>query len=125
VNPDIIDPLAKEVPLIRKVAKVLAGLALVSAVASAQGAAAKRDEITAALPVIPAAKFNLADYGGVGDGKTFNTDAFKSAVAAVQKAGGGHLIVAAGVYKTLPFVLTSHMDLHLDARSHYQGAGYF
>jgi hypothetical protein len=26
-------------------------------------------EITAALPVIPEAKFNLADYGAIGDGK--------------------------------------------------------
>ena len=77
-------------------------------------AAAKGDEIVAALPVIPDAKFNLADFGGVGDGKTFNTDAFKNAIAAIAKAGGGHLIVAAGTYKTLPFTLTSHLDLHLE-----------
>ncbi len=71
------------------------------------------DEIVAALPVIPDAKFNLADFGGVGDYKAFNTDAFKNAIAAIEKAGGGHLIVPAGTYKTLPFTLTSHMDLHL------------
>jgi polygalacturonase len=64
--------------------------------------------------VIPDAKFNLADYGAVGDGKTFNTDAFKNAVAAIAKAGGGHLIVPAGIYKTLPFMLASRMDLHLE-----------
>jgi polygalacturonase len=85
------------------------GLALLGA------GAAPRTEITAALPVIPDARFNLADYGGVGDYKTFNTDAFKNAVAVIAKAGGGHLIVPAGTYKTLPFVLTSHMDLHLEA----------
>jgi polygalacturonase len=73
------------------------------------------EEITAVLPVIPDATFNLADYGCVGDGKAFNTDAFTSAIAASAKAGGGHLIVPAGVYKTLPFTLTSHMDLHLEA----------
>ncbi|HEX4792279.1 MAG TPA: glycosyl hydrolase family 28 protein [Humisphaera sp.] len=73
------------------------------------------DNITAALPQIPDAKFNLADFGAIGDGRTLNTDAFKSAVAAIAKAGGGHLIVPAGTFKTLPFVLTSHMDLHLDA----------
>jgi polygalacturonase len=72
-------------------------------------------EITAALPEIPVTKFNLAGYGAVGDGKTLNTDAFKKAVAAVEQAGGGRLIVPAGVYKTLPFALVSHMDLHLDA----------
>src|ERR1700722_15707349 len=71
-------------------------------------------EITAALPVIPDARFNLTDFGGVGDGNAFNTDAFTKAVAAIAKAGGGHLIVPAGTYKTLPFRVTSHMDLHLD-----------
>ena len=79
------------------------------------GAAAAPAEITAALPVIPAATFKLTDFGGVGDGKTLNTAAFEKAVAAVEKAGGGHLIVPAGTFKTLPFRLTSHMDLHLDA----------
>jgi polygalacturonase len=87
-------------------------LTLVAALAST---AAPADEITAALPVIPDAKFSLADYGAVGDGKTLNTDAFKNAVAAIAKAGGGHLTVPAGTYKTLPFTLTSHMDLHLEA----------
>jgi polygalacturonase len=82
-----------------------------------QAPAAAQKEITAALPVIPAAKFSLADYGAVGDGKTMNTEAFKNAIAAVQKAGGGHLTVPAGTYKTMPFVLVSHMDLHLDPGS--------
>jgi polygalacturonase len=75
----------------------------------------QKEEITAALPVIPDAKFNLADFGGIGDYQKDNTQAFKDAVAAIAKAGGGHLIVPAGTYKTLPFALTSHMDLHLDA----------
>jgi polygalacturonase len=85
--------------------------------AAPQAKTAPRAEITAALPVIPAAKFNFADYGGVGDGKTLNTAAFQKAVAAIEKAGGGHLIVPAGVYKTLPFTLTSRMDLHLEPGS--------
>jgi polygalacturonase len=74
-----------------------------------------RDEITAALPAIPSAVFNLAEYGAVGDGKTFNTEAFQKAIAAVAAAGGGHLIVPQGTYKTLPISLVSHMDLHLEA----------
>ena len=99
-----------------KLSMVFAGLVWLAVAAPApQRPAAAQDEITAALPVIPDAKFNLMDYGAVGDGKTLNTDAFKSAVAAIAKAGGGRLIVPAGTFKTLPFVLTSHMDLHLDA----------
>jgi polygalacturonase len=80
----------------------------------ARTACAQQAEITAALPTIPDAKFNLTDFGGVGDSKAFNTDAFKKAVAAIAQAGGGHLIVPAGTYKTMPFTLTSHMDLHLE-----------
>jgi len=89
------------------------GFAADAPVASA--AAAPSGEITAALPVIPDAKFNIKDYGGVGDFKTDNTEAFHKAVAAIEAAGGGHLIVPEGLYKTKPFQLTSHMDLHLEA----------
>ncbi len=70
--------------------------------------------ITAALPKIPDAKFNLTDFGAQPDSKTLSTEAFEKAVAAIEKAGGGHLIVPAGTYKTLSFELTSHMDLHLE-----------
>jgi polygalacturonase len=72
------------------------------------------DEVVPAPPVIPAATFHLTDYGAVGDGVTFNTDAFKKAVAAIAAAGGGHLDVPAGTFLTKSFVLTSHMDLHLE-----------
>ena len=42
--------------------------------------ATHKDAIVAALPVIPDAKFMLTDYGGVGDYKSMNTDAFHNAV---------------------------------------------
>jgi len=50
----------------------------------------------------------------VGDGKTLNVDAFKKAIAAVEKAGGGRLVVPTGTFRTLPFALCSNLDLHLD-----------
>ncbi|HEV2447020.1 MAG TPA: hypothetical protein VGS58_13910, partial [Candidatus Sulfopaludibacter sp.] len=100
--------------MMRTLPIIAAGLLGMASTAAPPQSPAPREEITAALPVIPAARFNLADFGAVGDGKTFNTDAFKNAVAAVAQAGGGHLIVPAGAYKTLPFALTGHMDLHLE-----------
>jgi polygalacturonase len=66
-----------------------------------------------ALPVIPGRTFTLTDFGAVGDGKTLNTEAFQKAIAAAEKAGGGRLIVPKGVFRTLPFVLCSNLDLHL------------
>ena len=73
------------------------------------------EKVTPVLPVIPARTFNLADYGAVGDGKTLNTEAFKQAIAAVEQAGGGKLVVPAGVFRTAPFALCSNLELHLAA----------
>jgi polygalacturonase len=72
-------------------------------------------DIKVAPPVIPDHKFNIVDFGGVGDGVKLNTDAFKKAIAAISAAGGGHLEIPPGIYMTLAFQLASHIDLHLDA----------
>ena len=66
-----------------------------------------------ALPVIPARTFLLTDFGAVGDGHTLNTAAFAKAIAAVDQAGGGKLIVPSGVFRTLAFSLCSRLELHL------------
>jgi polygalacturonase len=71
------------------------------------------EKLKPALPTIPDRTFSLADFGAAGDGKTVNTEAFAKAIAAVEKAGGGTLVVPRGVYITLPFVLCSSLDLHL------------
>jgi polygalacturonase len=71
------------------------------------------ENLRPALPVIPDRTFNLADFGAVGDGATLNTAAFKKAIGAVKKAGGGKLVVPAGVFVTGPITLCSNLDLHL------------
>src|SRR5260221_5776550 len=72
-------------------------------------------EVSPAQPVIPDRTFNLKDFGAVADGTTLNTDAFKRAVAAVDKAGGGTLIVPAGKYATGPVDLCSAINLPIEA----------
>jgi polygalacturonase len=72
------------------------------------------ENLRPALPSIPDRTFALADFGAVGDGRTLNTEAFKQAVAAVDKAGGGRLVVPRGTFRTLPFALCSNLDLHLE-----------
>jgi polygalacturonase len=101
---------------------VLMGLTCLGAIVSAPGISPAQTrpadpaaDIKVAPPIIPQRQFNILDFGGVGDGKTINTEAFKKAVAAIQGAGGGHLEIPPGTFLTLPFGLTSHMDLHLDA----------
>jgi polygalacturonase len=65
------------------------------------------------LPKIPDKTFSVADYGAVGDGKTMNTDALQKAISAVDKAGGGTLMVPAGQYLTQPLTLVSNLNLQL------------
>ena len=52
------------------------------------------------LPAIPDNSVSLTEFGGVGDGITDNTQAFAKAISALQKQGGGHLVVPAGVFVT-------------------------
>ncbi len=92
----------------------LAALPTFSPVVAAADFAAL-EQVRPALPVIPKRTFDLADFGAVGDGHTLNTEAFHKAIAAVERAGGGELIVPAGRYRTLPFTLCSSLNLHLDA----------
>ena len=71
-------------------------------------------EVKPKSPDIPDRLFNLKDFGGVGDGKQWNTEAFRKAVAAVESAGGGRLVVPTGIYRTGPIALCSQLDLHLE-----------
>jgi polygalacturonase len=100
-------------------AALAAALAIldVRAISSAAMAAvdvSAAEHINPARPNIPDRTFRLTDFGAVGDGRTLNTTAFEKAIEAVAKAGGGHLIVPRGVFKTAPFALCSNLDLHLD-----------
>lgn len=59
---------------------------------------------------------SLTDFGGVGDGTTSNTAAFRSAVEQLSQYsgdGGAMLYVPAGKWLTGPFNLTSHFTLFL------------
>lgn len=62
-----------------------------------------------------AQRVSLTEFGGVGDGITSSTGAFRAAVAHLEGAtGGGLLYVPAGRWVTGPFNLTSHFTLFLD-----------
>ena len=64
--------------------------------------------------VIPDRQVSLTDFGGVSDGVTSNTEAFRKAIAALDKQGGGTLVVPEGVFLTGPIVLKNCIDLHLE-----------
>ncbi|GJM90774.1 hypothetical protein PR202_ga07085 [Eleusine coracana subsp. coracana] len=59
---------------------------------------------------------SITEFGGVGDGRTLNTWAFRKAVYRIQhqrRRGGTTLHVPAGTWLTGSFNLTSHMTLFL------------
>ena len=67
------------------------------------------------VPVVIAKNdISLTDCGGVGDGMTLCTDAFKKGIAELTKRGGGRLTVPEGVWLTGPIELKSGIELHLD-----------
>ena len=66
------------------------------------------------LPSIPDRSVVLTDFGGVGDGVALNTDAFAAAIDALVKQGGGRLVVPAGIWRTGPIELKSHIELAVD-----------
>ena len=67
-----------------------------------------------ALPSIPEYTVRLTDFGGVGDGVTDNTEAFTKAISTLNKKGGGHLVVPAGIYVMGLISLKDRIDLHLE-----------
>ena len=66
------------------------------------------------LPSIPDRSVVLTDFGGVADGVTLNTDAFAAAIDALVQKGGGRLVVPAGIWRTGPIELKSHIELYVD-----------
>ncbi|CAL0317522.1 unnamed protein product [Lupinus luteus] len=84
--------------------------------------ASSTEEVVTCSNIVPftqrAHNISITDFGGVGDGQTLNTKAFKEAISKIQqmaKKGGTLLYIPPGVYLTGPFNLTSSITLYLAA----------
>jgi polygalacturonase len=64
-------------------------------------------------PTFPARVFDVTRYGARGDGRTDGTAAFRQAIDACHRAGGGRVVVPAGRYLTGPIHLRSNVNLHV------------
>jgi DNA sulfur modification protein DndE len=69
----------------------------------------KMPEVT--VPSFADTTFLITDYGAVGDGQTLNTTAFDKAITACANAGGGKVIVPAGLWLTGPIQMKSNVNL--------------
>jgi polygalacturonase len=104
-------------------AGALAALAMAAAVARAEGPVpAKAPDPWERLPGIlagiraptfPDLDFPVTDFGAVAGGTTDSTGAFRAAVEACARAGGGRVVVPPGVFLTGPIHLRSNVNLHV------------
>ena len=66
-------------------------------------------------PDIPSVTFNIINYGAIGDGTFLNTAVIQKTIDDCAKAGGGRIVIPAGIWLTGPISLRSRIDLHLEA----------
>ena len=64
-------------------------------------------------PKFPKKDFSVMKYGAVADGKTLSTEAFRKAIEAASKAGGGRVVVPAGEFLSGAIHLKSNVNLHV------------
>ena len=68
-------------------------------------------------PVFPKRDFLVTRYGAVGNGKSDCSQAFRKAIAACNKAGGGRVVVPRGSFLTGPIHLKSNVNLHVTSEA--------
>lgn len=68
------------------------------------------------------ASVSITEYGAVGDGESFETDALQSAIDACADAGGGTVRVPPGEYLTGTVELRDHVRLHLETGATIMGS---
>ncbi len=102
--------------------KLLAGFVVLLVVLSwvSPSSTYKMVEVSAPFPmepikeyVFPERDFSIADYGAVEGGTVMNTEAIAKAISACSEAGGGRVVVPAGVWLTGPIHLMSRVNLYL------------
>jgi unsaturated rhamnogalacturonyl hydrolase len=76
---------------------------------------ATADQILARIqaPQFPTRDFSIVDHGAVNGGQVDCTAALRQAIDACAAAGGGRVVVPAGVFLTGAIHLKSHVNLHL------------
>lgn len=66
-------------------------------------------------PVFPDHHFDVSKYGAIADNRTDNSEAFRKAIVACAKGGGGFVNVPKGEFLTGAIHLLSNVNLHLAA----------
>jgi polygalacturonase len=109
--------------LCRTLLALIVGLVTASGISASPAADASAptwDDVPAILarivaPKFPARDFTITDatFGAVADGKTDATAAIRKAIEACHAAGGGRVVIPAGVFATGAIHLKSNVNLHV------------
>jgi polygalacturonase len=70
--------------------------------------------LMAAALTAQANDYNVVSYGAQADTTVLSTRAIQQAIDACSQAGGGRVVVPAGIYKTGTVVLKSNVHLFLE-----------
>lgn len=65
-------------------------------------------------PVFPDYRVSITDFGACGDGSKDATEAINKAIRAVNKKGGGTVVIPAGLWLTGPIQLLSNVNLYTE-----------
>lgn len=69
-------------------------------------------------------RFNILDFGAVGDGTTMNTAAIQKTIDTCAQKGGGRIVVPRGMFLTGSITLKSNVNLHLEPNAEILGSPY-
>ncbi len=64
--------------------------------------------------IYPDRDFPITDYGAIEGGEAMNREAIAAAIEACHNAGGGRVVVPAGIWLTGPIHFKSNVNLHLE-----------
>ena len=72
---------------------------------------------TVPVPAFPPRTFSVLEFGADNTGKDLSTEAIQAAIDACNEAGGGTVVIPAGVYVTGPISLKSNVRLYTEQNS--------
>lgn len=71
--------------------------------------------LLSAAALLPAAAYNVRDYGAKGDGVALDSPAINATIEAAAAAGGGTVVLPAGTYLSFSVRLKSHLTLQFES----------
>jgi len=90
-------------------------LAATAALAGGSQMLSAQDAILSRIkpPAFPKRDFNITKYGAASGGEKDCTEAIRKAITACSAAGGGRVVVPAGIFLTGPVHLENKVELHV------------